>query len=248
MKFKELFKHLEKYIIIAIAVIVIALDIFNITSSSIVFEAILAVLALLMFSLIKLESKIDKIRTENKQTNFSTFYSDRDELPTFEESLSKAKTEIVIWAACLGSVIVRLKLLKNKIDQHCKVNILLMALEDENGNNNPVIKYVSEISKNTGFENRLKIAHKELIEFYNSLSEPYKKYLEIKIYMSFPTATYLFVDKDTNKGFIRVEPNLIGFWADELPSYEVTPYQGSNLYSVLNRSLSEIWSKSKSLI
>jgi hypothetical protein len=93
----------------------------------------------------------------------------------------------------------------------------------------------------------LKIAHKELKEFYSSLDEKSKSLFEVKAYDSFPTATYLPIDKDLKNGVIRTEPNLFGFYADELPSFEVLNSSNSTLYQVLIRSFQEIWGKANSI-
>lgn len=248
MKLNLILKHIEKYIVIAAAVIVIILDIFNITSNYIIFEAILAVLALLMFSLIKFENKFDKLKLEGRLNNIKYFNINRANLPSFEETFDKAKEEIVIWAACFGSGINKIRLIQNKLEQRCKVKILLMALLDENGNKNSSIAHAAEISKNTGLENRLNTAHKELRDFYTSLDKEFQNLLEIRTYLKVPTATFLLINKDTNKGFIIVEPSFIGFWADELPSFEVTQFIGSGLYNVIKRSFNETWSNSKPFI
>lgn len=181
MNLNLILKHIEKYIVIATAIIVIILDIFNITSNYIIFEAILAVLALLMFSLIKFENKFDKLKLEGRLNNIKNFNTNRANLPSFEETFDKAKEEIVIWAACFGSGINKIRLIQDKLEQRCKVKILLMALLDENGNKNSSIEHAAEISKNTGLENRLNTAHKELRDFYTFLDKEIQNLLEIGV-------------------------------------------------------------------
>ncbi|MBD3337643.1 MAG: hypothetical protein GF353_00950 [Candidatus Lokiarchaeota archaeon] len=247
MKLKWIPKHLEKYLVIAIATIILSLDILNITSTSVIYEATLAVLAVLMFFLIKLENKIDNLHFDSAHFKISKFYQSRETLPSLEETASIAKNEIIIWGACLGHGIVKLRLLRNKLEQNCKIKILLMSLTDNSENNNMLINKVPQVTKNTGFEERLKIAHKELKEFYSSLDEKSKSLFEVRAYDSFPTATYLFIDKDLKNGMIRTETNLFGFYADELPSFEVLNSSNSTLYQVLIRSFQEIWGKANSI-
>jgi hypothetical protein len=182
-------KHLEKYIVISAAIMVVFLEILNITSNSIIFGAILSVLALLMFFLIKLENKIDNLRTGSINHKLNQFYQNRHECPSLETLLSKAKKEIVIWGANLSYVTSNLTLLERKLDEKCEIKLLLMSLHDEDGKQNPLIGYVSEILKDTiDFEGRLKNSHKVLINFYESLKDKQKDRFEVKIYNNFPSA------------------------------------------------------------
>lgn len=248
MNFTWLPKHLEKYLIIVIAIIVLILDIFSITSTSVIYEAVLAIFAILVFFLIKLENKLDNIKIREDLFIIDKFNQNRSDLPSFDTSLLKAEKEIIIWAACLGSTILKLGTIKNHLKKRKKIKILLMALENESESENPLISYVSNFTKDKGFVERLKISHNVLKEFYTSLDKKTQQLLEIRTYLNFPTSTYLLLDKDNKNGIIRVEPNLYGLQSDEMPSFEVKASSNSSLYNVLLRSFIDAWENAKSLI
>ena len=98
-------KHLEKYIIISIASIVLILDIFDYIDNSIIYETILAVLAVHLFFLIKLENRIDNLsKKETIKNNVKIFRLDSKSTQYLSNTLSVASKEIVIWEPVLINI------------------------------------------------------------------------------------------------------------------------------------------------
>ena len=171
MNTKRLSRHLDKYCVATIAISILILDIFNITSDSIISEATVAVLAILIFYLIKLENKIEKLTQLDNIEGIISFRLNRENLPGLEETFSSASEEIIFWGSALYSVHDRSDLIMQKLNQGCKVKILMMNTTDEEDNAiNPNIAAYQKITRHAGFENRVTVAKLEFEEIYNLLS------------------------------------------------------------------------------
>ena len=139
-------KHLEKYIIISIASIVLILDIFDYIDNSIIYETILAVLAVHLFFLIKLENRIDNLsKKETIKNNVKIFRLDSKSTQYLSNTLSVASKEIVIWEPVLININDNFNLLREKIKKECQIKILIMAKYDENRNTHSIIDIYQKI-------------------------------------------------------------------------------------------------------
>jgi hypothetical protein len=238
-------KHLDKYVVAFIAIVIILLDIIDITSQSIIFETTVAVLAILIFYLIKLENKIDKLTQIDNIEGLISFRLNRDNLPTLEETFSQASEEIIFWGSALYAVHDRSDLIQRKLGQGCKVKILMMDLYNEHEILNPNIDNYQKITRHVGFKDRVSVAKMEFEEIYNSLDNYRKELFEIRYYDLFPTANYVIIDRDSTNGFIRIEPCIYGCYSHESPSFDIGVRSASALFKVTCRSFEEVWSKSK---
>lgn len=244
MNFKRFIKHYDKFCVAILALLILALDIFNVTTESILAEATMAVMAILIFFLIKLENKIDKLAQFDKIEGIRSFHLSRDNLSSLEDIFDIVSDEIIFWGSALHSVHDRSDLIVKKLNQGCKVKILMMALKNKNGDLNPLIESFQKITRHVGFHDRLSISHMEFIGIYQSLDSYQRELFEIRFYDYFPTGNFILIDKDSGKGFIRIEPFIFGCNSHESPSFDVDSKTGTKLFRVVNRAFEEVWENS----
>ena len=237
-------RHLFKYLTMVIAIIIIILDLFNITDESILLEAIIAVIAILIFVLIKIDDKIDKLAQIDNFEGITGFRLNREKIPSLESTFALAKEEIIFWGSALYSVHDRSDLILKKLNQGCKVKILMMSLVDENGTLNPNIEFYQKLTRHVGFRDRVAVAKMEFEEIFNRLDKYQKGLFELRYYMVFPTANYIIIDRSSRNGLIRVEPCIYGCRSYESPSFDIDQKSGSKLFKVIGRAFIDVWEDS----
>lgn len=248
MKSKRFLKHFDKVVVFVTAIIVLILDILGVTTSATVYQVILAVLAIQILFLIKLENQIEKLSYIDDIEGIRAFRLSRESLPTILDTFALASTELILWGSSLMSISYKSSMIIQKLNQGCRIKILLMAETDAAGNSNGNISKYQEIIKQVGFQKRLSLAHEELKVLGGLLNETQKSLLEIRQYTFFPTANYVIIDKDSKRGIIRVEPSLFGFFNDQSPSFDIDARSGAKLFELICKSFEEAWSNSRPLI
>lgn len=244
MNRKLIKKHFFEYLVMIIAILIIILDTFNITEANILLRVIVAVLAILIFILIKLDDRIDMLAQIDNFEGISGFRLNRENIPSLESTFKAASQEIIFWGSALYSVHDRSDLMKSKLNQGCKVKILMMSLFDENGNLNPCIEYYQKLTRHVGFKERVSVAKKEFENFAMKLDNYEKELFEIRYYTTFPTVNYVIIDRDYKNGLIRVEPCILGCQSIESPSFDIDMRSGLKLFKVICRAFDEVWENS----
>lgn len=247
MESKRFLKHFDKTVVFVTAIIILILDILGYTTPPLVYQAILAVLAIQILFLIKLENQIEKLSHIDDIEGIKAFRLSRENLPTILNTFALASTELILWGSSLMSISYKSSLIIQKLNQGCRIKILLMAEKDVGGNVNGNIAKYQEIIKQVGFQKRLSLAHEELKALLGLLNETQKSLLEIRQYMFFPVANYVFIDKDSKKGLIRIEPSLFGFFNDQSPSFDIDARGGAKLFDLVCKTFEQAWSNSRPL-
>lgn len=248
MKSKRLLKHFDKIVVFTTAITVLILDILGVTTSSTVYQVILAVLAIQILFLIKLENQVERLSHIDDIEGIRAFRLSRENLPTILDTFALASTELILWGSSLMSISYKSSVIVQKLNQGCRIKILLMAEKDAVGDLNDNISKYQETIKQVGFHKRLSLAHEELKVLLGSLNETQKSLLEIRQYTFFPTANYVIIDKDSKRGMIRVEPSLFGFFNDQSPSFDIDARSGVKLFDLICKTFEQAWSNSRPLI
>ena len=136
-------KYFFKYLTLLIAILIIILDLFNITDESILLEVMVAIFAIIAFILIKLDDKVDKLAQIGNFEGIMAFRLNRENIPTLDNTFALASEEIIIWGSALYSVHDRADLILKKLDQGCKVKVMMMSLFDENAKLIPIYPFTN---------------------------------------------------------------------------------------------------------
>lgn len=234
-------KNIEIGALIIVALILIVLDISGITS--LVAEATLAILVFIAFHLIRMGERLDEIESQDELRAIDRVYERSSELPPLEDVLTNAKTEIVFWGSVIGHVINQRNLVTKKLAEGVTIRVLFMSYQLEDGTENPLVEAASDLSTGVNMRTRLQTTHNEFETFLSSLQPQHAQLLEVRVFDTFPTAAYLFVDKESQRGIARLTPSLYGFEPGTMPSFEFS--RRSATYENLVRSFQTMWSEAR---
>ncbi len=236
---------------IIIAIMVVFVDVFNNaiskeTLSQIISSVTLTILAILIFGQIKMNHLIDSIRSNQDFSGINKFYSNRAEMPSFDEWLDKSKEEVIIMGIQLGAIthIFLPKLLKCA-ERGVKVKLLLMSPISREGDKLPWVDEVGKLHTFKNLEEALIHNLQHINNWYEEIkATKIKSNIEIRCYDTIPTFSAVIIDYKTSNGFIKTEPIFYNFPPSDRPSFITTKYNSNQLYNHLTNSCLTLWDSS----
>jgi hypothetical protein len=181
---------------------------------------------------------------KNSKFSMAGFYPSSRNLPSYESTINKANHEICL-LGIHGTNFIRLNedILTKKLSTGCKVRILLMAENDDDGINNN-IKQFQDITYHSSILEDLQASRKYNENWINDLNRDLKENIEIKYYKIFPTALYLFVDKEHDNGFVIISPTLPYIKTNDRPAIIIASEYDKDVFKKLAKSFEDIWNNS----
>lgn len=177
-----------------------------------------------------------------KDTPF--FCKNRSEIPPFKNMLNKGREEIAIMGLQLGRIKYDfLTYLEECAKRGCEIKLLMMSPKDKNGKTLP---WVDEVGLTHCFPVlKQDLRHgifclKGWLDRLSTGSQILSK-IKIKLYPNIPTVSVLFIDKDTNDGFIKIESLIVGFPPSERPSFIIDRKGCPKLYEKMLSSFNKLW-------
>ncbi|MFZ5517398.1 MAG: hypothetical protein ACOY90_12205 [Candidatus Zhuqueibacterota bacterium] len=242
-------KNIENYLLIIIALVVAILGILDNIKQQISISVTLAVLSLLIYNQIKNNRSLLSLQISSRIKGISDFFTDRSDVPSIDKILNETKQELIIMGLQLGAVThLHLPLLRQKAQKGIKIKLLIMSPINKDGKLLPWVGEVGKVHTFKGLPDLLKnnILHQK--DWLDEINDPsVKANIEIKCYPTIPTASILFIDKDTNSGMIKVEPILHKFTPQHRPSFIVKKIDSENLYEKLIESFKHLWNEALSI-
>jgi len=243
-------KYLESYAVLVISIIILILDILgNELTQSILNEAILAILSVLVYASILERREYVRATTRSRIEGISVFETKRNKLIPLPEQFDRAKKEITLLGVQLDMVVHQcLNLLQRKAEAGCKVRILMMSPQDENGDMNPNVKEFENRWQYLGLQAKLETNRDILEEWLASLPSSAKRRVEVRSYPNHPISNYLIIDQGESSGYVQVEPMAFyGIDPNDSPHYILRKVDDENFFRLHVDSFERLWKKSHAL-
>lgn len=189
----------------------------------------------------RIEKRVKKIeRHMTPRISAEFFFKDRESLQKIEERVEEAKNEICMTGISLTEIIgTHLSLLQKKLDEGCRVKLLLL---------NPYSETVKLAAKITSPEKSAKALRSQIetsLKIVEPLTKQYRK-LAIRLLDDYPPFSLFLVDSEKPYGKIKVE----------LYSYKSSPSERVHFflhksdkywYSHFHDQFLKLWKSSKKL-
>lgn len=176
------------------------------------------------------------------------FYSRKSELPSYQESLVLAETEVCLLCIhAMGFIRANEPQLKDMLQRGLRIRVLEMAFEID-GKLNPEIERFGRLTRHPKVLEDIKSSRATTEQFIEDVRDKCGKQtaarLEIREYRTFPSALYLMVDMRSSRGFSIVEPVLPYLTTGERPTFRVS-VDKDKLLERLGDSFEAIWEVAK---
>ncbi len=120
-----------------------------------------------------------------------------------------------------------------------------MADFDDENLINPNIEDFQRLTLHPAVTEDIQGAIKYINKWVNSVDEASRKNIEVRCYDTFPTALYLFIDKDQDDGFVIVSPTFPYLDFNDRPAFKVKHSDDKILFENLCKSFDSILKESK---
>ncbi len=241
-------RHLESYFIVVVSIIILILDILgDKLTQSILNEAILATLSVLVYATILERREYMRAVARNQIEGISAFETTRTKLSPLPVHFDRARKEIALLGVQLDTVVHQcLNLLQRKAEAGCTIRILMMSPQDENGNVNSNVKEFESRWQYRGLQAKLETNRDIFEQWLAALPSRAKRRVEIRYYPEHPISNYLIIDQDESSGYVQVEP--MAFYkidpADS-PHYIVRKAEDERFFQLHTESFERRWQKSR---
>lgn len=243
-------KDFDVYLTILAVLSVILLDILNIVGTEIVNTAILAILALLGFTLLKSREFMDKSAKINQKLTeqielkiFSTTRADDFFLPQREPKVSEFENahEIKISGATLSRTIRdNLGVFEKRLKNGASLQGVIIDPESEAINQSHLRSY--QVKRDDFYKNRLKPTI-DLFELLRELPDA-KGEVELRLIPFFPSFGLTLIDAETPDGKIYVE--IYQHKSVELnPTFKLEPKKDYYWYNFFKKQFHILWESGK---
>lgn len=242
-------RFIESYIVFGASLLVLIVDVFGVTSPSVMNEIILAALSAIIYLTVLERREFREMSGQGDFEGITSFRANRDRILSLDRNLSTAKKEIILYAVQHSTLVHQcLGLLEDKAKNGCKIKILMMAARGPDGKVNPNVGETESQRRYTGTLAQIESSAASFQKWLASLSPSARERIEIRTYLECPMATYLFIDRDEPNGFVQVELLLYGIHVHDMPHYIVTKKKGGHLFDTHCESFDRLWAKSQVLV
>lgn len=242
-------KNVEQYIFSGLAIAVAVLDLLGVVDISIVFATTLAVLAVLLFGHAENRRQFEQLASRRQTFGISEFSVDRSNIPSIQSLLQDASTEVLLIGVALTSVLHSNRgLLEQLANRGCKIKLAIWNPPDDETTRRILIDSLEDVIDEPDTERSHPSNIERIKYWYSCLDENTRAKVEIRGYSNFPTASIIFVDRDTPHGRIHMEPIIFKASTDKLPSFRLGVQNSPSLFGVLNESYQKLWNGAESLV
>jgi hypothetical protein len=241
--------NLELYMLVAIATVIVALDIFGVVDPPVIYAAILAVLVFLLYGRIEDHHRFKALMSKGQMRGIRRFYPNRPSLPPLNSTLLAAEHEVLIIGFSLTYLMRTQQSTVEKIAFNGrKVRLAAWSPPQNDPARKLLIGSVQELVGLTDLEGFLSTTIRQIQHWYNSLGQEARRNIEIRGYTTIPTSVIVCIDSDYPQGYIRVEPILYKTPPECIPAFELTERDDPDLYRVLKKTYSELWNGAQSIV
>ncbi len=182
----------------------------------------------------------------NDPNSASILLVNRSYMPQLKDVMNLAKKEIILYA--VQHTFLRhygLDTLISKVQNGCKVRILMMSPTDSSGQPNPNVAESESHRTYSGLLEQIKVSRETFVKWYASRTSDEKKNIEIKEYDRCPTVTLTIIDPESDDAQMITELLIYGIDVQKLPSFCLRKHEAKNLFDAQLESFETLWKQAQ---